>query len=392
MNPKFWDSKNKKIRNVLDVPNRDKMNADLLKLQVELINEYNSAYGSGIAINKSWLESSILKIFNRPQNEGKARIDPHRIYLSDYAAWWLKEKAPKYKVSANEYMDKRGIKQYEMALDNLIRFEGKEKISFREITAEKLDEFSTHMTEVEKYAEATVKRKIGRIKFFCERAETDNIEVDKSYKERIFVAEEKEDYKHPYLSPEEIKAIYKLNLSHDKDLDIARDNLIIGVWTGLRISDFLTRLKHENITGDFIRIRTQKTGHDVTIPLHPMVKSVIKKHKGLPPKLTEPAFNKLIKIVGQLANIDGIMMGGIAKVDKKTKIKRKSVGLYKKYELMTSHICRRSFATNLHNKVPNSVIMAVAGWKKEDMLLHYIKETDMESAMALKKHWENTIS
>lgn len=391
VNPKFWDKRLKKIRNVIDVPNRDEINAQLQKLQLTLVDDYNKAYGAGLPIDKRWLEDSVLKFFNRPKTEGKVKIEPHRIYISDFASWWLKEKAPKYKVAANKYMDIRTIKQYEMAVDNLVKFEGKSKILLRDISADKLDAFSTFLRETENYSESTAKRKIGRIKFFCERAEADNLEVNRNYKERIFVKEEEADYKHPYLSPEEIKAIYKLDLSSDTLLDNARDNLIIGVWTGLRISDFLTRLSFENITGDFIRIRTRKTGHDVTIPLHAMVRSVLEKHNGLPAKMPEPIFNKQIKIVGMLAKIDDEMIGGIAKVDKETKIKRKVVGLYKKYKLITSHICRRSFATNHFGKVSNKVIMDVCGWKKEDQMLDYIKATNMESAIALKKHWENNI-
>lgn len=383
-----WDSKNKRIRNLIVVPNRDEINSNLAKLQIGVIDQYNLDYCNGVSINSKWLKSFVKTFFNRPADEIKRGLPDHEVYLVDFCNYWLTEKAPKYKVKANKYMDEKTIGQYEQAINNLAKFVGKGKTKLTETTAEFMDNFSTFLTASEKYSFLTAKRKVGRIKFFIERAEGLGLAVHKGYKERVFVEEEKTDYKHPYLSPDEINAIYKKDLTHDKGLDIARDNLIIGVWTGLRVSDFLTRLDLKNIDGDFIHIKTKKTGHNVAIPIHPMVKSVIKKYNGLPPKIAEQTFNERIKLVGQLAEIDDEMVGAITTIAKKGDPPRKKVGVYKKYLLISSHIARRSFATNHFGKVSNKVIMDIAGWKQESMLLNYIKATNMESAIALQKYWE----
>ena len=89
-----------------------------------------------------------------------------------------------------------------------------------------------------------------------------------------------------------------------------------------------------------------------------------------------------------LANIDQKIKGGITIVDEETGVKRKVYDVYKKYKLVSSHICRRSFATNLFGKVPNKVIQDIGGWAKEDMFLHYIKKTKRESADQLKQYWD----
>lgn len=389
ISPKFWDKKARKIRNVIDVPNRDEINSKLAKLQIAIIDRYNVDFINGVLIDGKWLERAVKNFFNRPVEEIRKTPD-HQIYLSDFAKWWLEEKAPKFKVKANKYMDVVTIRQYDQIIKNLIDYEAgrRAKIRLSDTTSDVMDDISLFLTKKLNYTAITAKRKVGRIKFFCERAETEGLEVHKGYKSRIFVEEEDTDYKHPYLNPEEISQIFKLDLSHDKALDNARDNLIIGVWTGLRVSDFLDRLSMDNISGDFIHIKTKKTGHDVAIPLHPMVKSILKKHNGLPPKMPDQKFNARIKIVAQLANIDNEIMGGITTVEKKGEPPRKKVGMYKKYLLVTSHICRRSFATNHFMKVPNKVIMDLAGWKREEMLLNYIKATNMESAIAMKEHWE----
>ena len=82
------------------------------------------------------------------------------------------------------------------------------------------------------------------------------------------------------------------------------------------------------------------------------------------------------------------MLGGIVKVDPETNVKRKKIGVYKKYELVTSHICRRSFATNTLGVIPNQDIIKIAGWSDEKMLNKYNKTTNKESANKLKEAWK----
>jgi integrase len=286
-------------------------------------------------------------------------------------------------------MDERTISHYQILRDIIVRFEKKNKVRLRDITAELMDDFSTFLTQNENYAQKTAKRMVSRFKFFCARAEEENIEVNKNYKQRVFVDARETEYKEPYLNEEEIDRIFKHDFSYNDALDNARDNLIISVWTALRVSDFLGRLRIENIDGDFIDIITKKTGKHVSIPIHSHIKAILKKRNGkFPAKISEQRYNDYLKIIGQIVEIDEEMKGGVIEVDKKTGKKRKVYGTYKKYELMTSHIGRRSFASNLFGKVPNSVIMSVAGWSNESMLLNYIKKTNRQNAESLKEYWE----
>ena len=67
---------------------------------------------------------------------------------------------------------------------------------------------------------------------------------------------------------------------------------------------------------------------------------------------------------------------------------RKVYGHFRKCDLISSHVCRRSFATNLYGQVPNSVIKEAGGWSSETMMLKYIKKSNREHAEVLKEHWE----
>ena len=389
VDPKNWDEKNQKIRNVISVPDRDKINSKLIELKLHIFNAANVDFIEGEILNRIWLEKTISKFFNRPSVDAKKAIEYHKIYLSDFASWWLKEKAPKYKVSADKYMDDTTIRHYTI-LNNLIKkYEGKDKIKFSSIDDVLLDNFSEFLTS-EKYAEKTAKRMIGRFKFFCGRAEAENIIISQSYKNRVFVAKEKHDYKEPYFDEIEISKIYNLDLSKDATLDNVRDNLIIGLWTGLRVSDFNNKLKLDNFHDDFIEIETEKTKTFVSIPVHWMIREILKKRNGnLPEKISDPKFNKHIKSISKRLKFNQSMMGGVSTVDEKTGIKRKVVKIYEKHELVTSHICRRSFATNNYGTVPNQTLMAICGWASEEQMLDYIKKTNREHAETLKKVWDN---
>jgi len=218
----------------------------------------------------------------------------------------------------------------------------------------------------------------------------EKLEVDQIHNERVFVVKNEVEYLEPYLNEAEIKKLFYHDFSYSQTLDNVRDNFIIGLCTGLRVSDFLTRLSIDNIDGEFITIKTQKTGKDVAIPIHPYVRMILEKRKGqLPNKVCEQKFNKHVKNICQVLDFDEEMIGGIAQVDPKTKIKRKVVGLYKKYLLISSHICRRSFATNHFGKLPNHVIMGITGHTTETEFLKYIKTTSKENAILLQEHWEN---
>lgn len=62
---------------------------------------------------------------------------------------------------------------------------------------------------------------------------------------------------------------------------------------------------------------------------------------------------------------------------------------YKKWEMISSHTARRSFATNEYLAgTPTLTIMAITGHKTEKSFLRYIKLTSAEHAKLLRAHWD----
>jgi integrase len=100
-------------------------------------------------------------------------------------------------------------------------------------------------------------------------------------------------------------------------------------------------------------------------------------------------YNDYIKLVCEEAKIDELIKGkiqeNIASENEPSKI-RSVEGIYKKYELVTSHIGRRSFATNHYGKIPTSFLKYVTGHSTESMFLEYIGKSNKDIALELSKY------
>jgi hypothetical protein len=54
--------------------------------------------------------------------------------------------------------------------------------------------------------------------------------------------------------------------------------------------------------------------------------------------------------------------------------------VYAKNEVVSSPICRRSFATNYYGRIPTPVLMGITGHGTERMFLSYIGKTTYDNA------------
>ena len=69
-------------------------------------------------------------------------------------------------------------------------------------------------------------------------------------------------------------------------------------------------------------------------------------------------------------------------------LKRKKVGYFKKYELISSHIARKSFLTNNYDKVSPETINSILGWAENSkMSTKYNKTSKVEYADKLRVKW-----
>lgn len=166
-----------------------------------------------------------------------------------------------------------------------------------------------------------------------------------------------------------------------KSLTDCRDRFLIGAFTAMRFSDyaFLKGLKYQD---DYITRISEKTGTKTVIPMHPIIRNVLKRRNDvLPPAISNQKMNDQLKVLGRMAGIKDKVEITIAKVNGK---ERKS---YLKYELLTTHTARRSGCTIMFLAGIDTIsIMSFSGHKTVKSFMKYIRASQVEVAMRMKDH------
>ena len=372
-----WDSK---LQIVLG---NDELNISLQELKLDILKQFNKDFCKGVLINKLWLQKVIKTSFGRPKLENGLVSPDYTIYVSDFALWWIDNESKDWKVSARKFIDEPTKNQYRKFVETLNEYQITigEKLQLRNTTKKDIESFIDWL-ETENYQNSTIERTIGRLKFFLNRAIELNYEVNQSFKERIYF--ESDDVDGIYLNDNEIQKIIDKDFSYDYELNIVKQNFLLGVFSGLRISDFMKLDISNKIEGNFV-ITTKKTNSKVVIPIHSVIENIINDNFGcLPKKVSSSEFNKKIKIICQLCEIDNLVYGKV--FDKK--LKRKVPGYYKKYLLISSHICRRSYATNFSG-ADTQTLNSVMGWSKNsNMSSLYNKKSKSEYANEMRKQFK----
>lgn len=129
---------------------------------------------------------------------------------------------------------------------------------------------------------------------------------------------------------------------------------------------------------EIIKIKQKKTGNIVMIPVHSVVKAMLKKYNGLPRSISGQKLNEHIKEACKIVGISQrtIQYYNQAGINKST--------IKPKYELISTHTARRSFATNaIKAGIPSMEVMKITGHKSEAAFKRYICIDDEESAIRM---------
>lgn len=238
------------------------------------------------------------------------------------------------------------------------------------------------------YADNTIGGFIKKLKCVLRAAESRGYPVNPAYKSTEFKAQSSIDVDTIYLTREEVERFEKVDLTQKEDgknLELARDIFLVGVWTAQRVSDY-NNLKPENIKEvdnngtpmTYISIHQQKTGRFVEIPCNAKVRAILNKYpKGLP-HLSDQKINKYIKDIGKMAKIDEVVE---VKGSRGGQVIKE---YYKKYELICTHTARRTGATLMYlDGIAIYDIMKVTGHKSVTTLEKYIRADKLEVAQKL---------
>jgi integrase len=363
--PKYWNPENQRAREV-----RAFKYAEFNSLLNNLEAEVNDAYRKLINDRKTPTPDLLRVALN--------------IYLEKDTSSSSKDliSFAKYIVESTD-RSKGTKKQLGQAIRNLEEFKvaSKRSMHFDSIDLEFYDEFVDFLLK-KNYGKNTIGTLIKNLKVFMNEAVDRKLTNNLQFKNKRFRTVE-EPSETIYLSEKEIKKLHDLDLSDNLRLEKVRDLFIIACYTGLRFSD-LVELRNENIinNGSVVRIRTVKTGEVVIIPLKGYVKEILKKYEGIPPQaISNQKMNEYLKELGEKAELkENIVIAS-------TKGGKRHTENFKKYELITTHTARRSFATNAYlQNVPTISIMKITGHRTEKSFLKYIKISQEDNANKLINH------
>lgn len=374
----YWTKQhnNKRIKETETLVTRNKVNDELGKIQEFVLNSFNNTDAN--IVDKKWLENQIHLYYNPPAAPEQLPTD-----LINYLDKYLEFK--KNDITYNTKKKINVIKQllmryvdYSKKPLNLTDIDGNFKMSFEAYCLENL------------YAPNTIATAFKFIKTICNHAKSNGLNIS-SQLGNIKVKQTKVD--NIYLTFEELDKIEKTEIEKFTDsLLNARDWLIISCYTGQRISDFMRftdkQIRVEN--GKSLLEFTQvKTGKNMTVPLHQKVLEILRKRKGkFPYAISDQKYNAYIKKVCEIAEIDDVVSGSKkSETEEESGIYRKEAGTFKKWELVTSHIGRRSFATNFYGKIPTTYLIYVTGHSTEQMFLTYIGKSNKDLAMELTNYF-----
>lgn len=374
----YWTKQHdiKKPKELTVVNKQHEITAELNKIEKHVLTAFNSV-SIGV-VNKGWLQNQIGLYYNPP-------VPPEQLpndligYFDKYLEFKKNEITPntKKKINVIKQLLIRYVDYTKKPL-NLTDVDGNFKMSFEAYCLENL------------YAPNTIATALKFIKTICNHAKSYGLDISVQLS-NIKIKQTKVDS--VYLTFDDLDKIEKTDKTKFTDsLLNARDWLIISCYTGQRISDFMRftdkQIRVEN--GKSLLEFTQvKTGKNMTVPLHKKVLEILKKRKGkFPYAISDQKYNAYIKKVCEIAEIEEQVSGSKkSETEEDSGIYRKETGTFKKWELVTSHIGRRSFATNFYGKIPTTYLIYVTGHSTETMFLTYIGKSNKDLAMELVNYF-----
>lgn len=232
------------------------------------------------------------------------------------------------------------------------------------------------------YSLNTIGSQIKNIKSILKEGHRAGVHTNQIYRHEDF-RKMSEEVDNIYLTDDELQRLYDLDLTDKPRLDAVRDAFLIGAYTGLRFADFM-QIRPHNITNDgrLLTINTQKTSTRVIVPLVPKVLTILNRNGLQTPKvLSNQKFNDYLKELAQLARLTDLVE------TTRTKGGKRDTSTRPKWELVTTHTARRSFATNAYKSGVSTVdIMKMTGHKTETSFMKYIKVTAEDTALRLLDH------
>ncbi|MDC8099471.1 tyrosine-type recombinase/integrase [Chryseobacterium rhizosphaerae] len=362
-----WDFGKQRPKNIYLKKNK-KLNSKLDHLKIRIRQYINERYIKKKSLNQRILSKQIQKI----------NAENQELYPENSLLYFLKN----YIESRQEMICESTFKRYNVFYRLIKRFEGfmMKRLFIEDINSDFVKDFILFGKD-EQYSENTIYRSIHFIKTILNFVERKGIRTSVR---QLEIRREKQHRQIITLTEEEIRRIKSTDFP--SELSEAKDWLLISCYTGQRISDFmdfsLDKLKQIN-GKTCINFIQRKTNKEILLPLHPTVLNVIRRNAGcFPGSIDYQTYNRKIKEVARLAGLNQFI-----KARKRVGHRVRNV-VIEKWQVLTSHVGRRSFATNFFGKIPTPLLMEATGHGTEQMFMKYINSINNERVICLSNYFD----
>ena len=368
-----WDPMQGQILGIDEQAKEQNIRLDLLKGYLEA--SYTTAQLKQETIDGNWLLHHVNLCFD----DAKKTSDKMLLFqIQKYI-----ESAPLRRIKRTGAL---GLSTY--TIRNLERFysliESFEKSIKTQIALDAIDHklvgrFKEWLLTEKGYSLNNAGLQVKLLKMVCKEADRLGVEVHPYTRHIESFTQRSSDRCLQTLNFEEIKKIKGL-MGLSSSMENTRKWLLIGLSIGQRVSDLL-RLNQVQMRyaerGLYIDIIQQKTEKHVTVGvIDPDVVGILK--DDFPYRVSQQLFNKQLKELCKYVGIDQPV--NAYKVCPKTR--RRVLGTYPKYSVISSHDLRRSFATNYFGKIETPILMQITGHSKETTFLSYIGQNVNKDAYA----------
>jgi integrase len=388
VNPKQWDSDKQRLKTSPGIPQRainQQVNAKLSERITEAETQFiKFETTNGRQPTLPELTDLLNSAFGYSESKAMAKIG-----LFEFMEQFLKEMAAGVNPKSKQPYSAGTIGTYRQCLTHLRDYAASKRLrlDFDSIDLDFYLSYTEYLSG-RGYRPNYIGKLIKMLKTFLnealERGLTDNI----NHKKRRFTPP-KEKVDNIYLTFDELAELWRLDFSKEPRLENVRDLFLFGCYTGLRFSDF-SKVSADNIdlNEGVIEIQTQKTGQLVSIPILPITREILAKYAGktansLPNSISNQKFNAYLKEIAER------FLPLHATTSKESTIRGKKVSqTVPKWQRVTTHTARRSFATNMFlSGFPAQSIMKITGHRTEASFMTYLKMSPRENAKSILKEW-----
>ncbi len=325
-----------------------------------------------------------VNFYKKPQTKASNTLSKieHSVLFLDYLEHFISNSATKrvqgYGTVGLAHNTVRTYKSL-LRIVKIYEFEKSERLYLNSIDKYVAESFTRFLKIEKQYSDNYCGQLLKLLKIILRDAEKSGLEVH-PYSNYIESFKQKSSDRILHvLNPVEIKTLKELQYIPEAYQDSYKW-LLIGLCIGQRVSDLL-KLTLNDLrkapTGLYIDIVQQKTKKAVTVGVaDPLVIQLLENK--FPKRVSQVVFNKQIKSLCKMAGIDGLVSG----FKNNPKTRRKEVVSAPKYEFITSHIMRRSFASNYYGKIETPLLMNITGHSKESTFLTYIGTHQNKDALA----------